>query len=518
MLHNEQTNYSSSSLSNGDQLSDVNNYSLPAQTKISWRDVVACGNRKKFLLPSHQFRSVTDAYMAIEYHLGEADGFRNLSKYETQRSAQLILVARFRHAEVSRKTLSEGFVYSNMVFKATSSMVHAESSLVRLQLALLHIPSKATFLEDLLSSLNLDEQGIPLPIQALQRNLYLAWDTFAQAVYKGAELVCYYCRKAGHIRAKCPLMQKQVCYVYGKNRHTRRFCKRVEDNKGNLLDKFIQDTQALTVSVSDAVHSTSATELKTASPVLQTEKDLLDELCEALDAESSMDMEPDQTRKPDGPDFNRHDGTLASKHAPLEIGYAMHIDPKDQSDVQTPTILAKGREARTRLPHQPIGLSLVLTNMSISLDERCIYASFCDLNYRLVCQVINVYALSQPADRLHFYDSFLSLPFVPEAPTDPFLVISDFNMDFYAIHDHYPLAFRLRFDWLQEHFANCFTERVPTFKSSDCCSCIDYMYGLRSIHSRLTDALNTFLPTAWTDHSLLIADLLPSHEDMGPGA
>ena len=165
-----------------------------------------------------------------------------------------------------------------------------------------------------------------------------------------------------------------------------------------------------------------------------------------------------------------------------------------------------------------LSLSLVLTNMSISLDERCIYASVCDLNYRLVCQVINVYALSQPADRLHFYDSFLSLPFVPEAPTDPFLVISDFNMDFYAIHDHYPLAFRLRFDWLQEHFANCFTERVPTFKSSDCCSCIDYMYGLLSIHSRLTDALNTFLPTAWTDHSLHTTNLLPSREDIGPEA
>ena len=127
-----------------------------------------------------------------------------------------------------------------------------------------------------------------------------AWDTFAQAVYKGAESVCYYYRKAEHIRAKCFLLQKQVCYVYGKNRHTRSFCKRVEDNKGNLLDKYIQDTQALTVSVSDAVHSTSATVLKTASPVLQTEKDLLDELCEALDAESTMDMEPDQTRKLDG--------------------------------------------------------------------------------------------------------------------------------------------------------------------------------------------------------------------------
>ncbi|KAG1037491.1 hypothetical protein G6F43_012857 [Rhizopus delemar] len=340
-----------------------------------------------FSFPTNLFDKVTDAYKAIEQHIGEVDGFRNLSKYESRRSTQLIVVARFRKAEDSRKALSEGFVYNNMTFKATPSMVHAERSLVRLQLTLLHIPSKATFLEDLLSSLkyygkvcqikqrlhegyfegelsvlldisspSLDEQGIPLPIQALQRNLYLeAWDTFAQASYRGAEPVCYYCRKAGHIRAKCPLLQKQVCYGCGKNGHTRRFCKRVEDNEGDALDKYIQDTQASTVSVSNALHPKSATELQPTSPVLQTEPDLLDELCEALDTESSMDMEPDQIHKSDGPDFNRHDGTLASKYAPLEIGYAMHIDPNDQPDVQKPTILAKGSVVRTTQSHQPIG-------------------------------------------------------------------------------------------------------------------------------------------------------------------
>lgn len=95
--------------------------------------------------------------------------------------------------------------------------------------------------------------------------------------------------------------RNRVCYGCGKNGHTRRFCKRAEDNEGDLLDKYIQDIQASTISVSNAVHSTSATELKTASLVLQTEQVFLDELCEALDAESPVDMEPDQTRKLDGP-------------------------------------------------------------------------------------------------------------------------------------------------------------------------------------------------------------------------
>lgn len=167
-----------------------------------------------FFFLTNLFGKVTDAYKTIEQHLGETDGLRNLSKYESQRSTQLIVVARFRQAEDSRKVLSEGFVYNNMTFKVAPSMVHTERSLVRLQLTLLHIPSKATFLEDLLSSLkycgkvcqvkqrlhegyfegelsvlldifspSLDEQSIPLPIQALQRNLYLeAWDTFAHII------------------------------------------------------------------------------------------------------------------------------------------------------------------------------------------------------------------------------------------------------------------------------------------------------------------------------------------------
>jgi hypothetical protein len=57
------------------------------------------------------------------------------------------------------------------------------------------------------------------------------------------------------------------------------------------------------------------------SPVLQKEQDFLDELCEALDAESPIDTDSDQTHKPDC--------TMASKYALLETGYDMHIGPKD---------------------------------------------------------------------------------------------------------------------------------------------------------------------------------------------
>ncbi|KAG1142839.1 hypothetical protein G6F46_010700 [Rhizopus delemar] len=117
----------------------------------------------------------------------------------------------------------------------------------------------------------------------------------------------------------CSDRQKQVCYGCGKNGHTRRFCKRVEDNEGDQLDKYIRDTQASTVSVLNAIHSTSSTELKTATPVLQTDQDFLDELCEALDVESPMDMEHDQTRKSDGPDFNQYIVTYMSTNVERAI-------------------------------------------------------------------------------------------------------------------------------------------------------------------------------------------------------
>ncbi|KAG1040734.1 hypothetical protein G6F43_012230 [Rhizopus delemar] len=81
-----------------------------------------------------------------------------------------------------------------------------------------------------------------------------------------------------------------------------------------------------------------------------------------------------------------------------------------------------------------------------------------------------------------------------------------------------PLALRPWYDWLREHFANCFTERVPTFKRGGSRSCIDYIYGHRSIQSRLTNARNNFLPITWIDHNLLTANLLPSRKDIGPGA
>ncbi|CAO3700882.1 unnamed protein product [Rhizopus stolonifer] len=103
---------------------------------------------------------------------------------------------------------------------------------------------------------HINDDDTTVLIQPLQRNLYLeAWDTFAQASYKGADPVCYYCRKAGHLRANCPLLQEQVRYGCEHKGHTCRFCKHKEENEGQSLDQYIRDTQQTTTSINKSLRT-----------------------------------------------------------------------------------------------------------------------------------------------------------------------------------------------------------------------------------------------------------------------
>ncbi|KAG1235788.1 hypothetical protein G6F68_006985 [Rhizopus microsporus] len=80
-----------------------------------------------FSFSSKLFAKPYGAYYAIETHLGDADGFRNL--------------------------IMEGFTYKNMLFRGFPSVDETHCNLVRVHLTLLYIPSKTTFLSDLLNSL-----------------------------------------------------------------------------------------------------------------------------------------------------------------------------------------------------------------------------------------------------------------------------------------------------------------------------------------------------------------------------
>ncbi|KAI9339477.1 hypothetical protein BD770DRAFT_400189, partial [Pilaira anomala] len=62
--------------------------------------------------------------------------------------------------------------------------------------------------------------------QDLTRMLYLEdWDDFAPASFKGAQPVCYYCGKSGHIKTGCPTLTKMKCFICNQTGHARRRCK-----------------------------------------------------------------------------------------------------------------------------------------------------------------------------------------------------------------------------------------------------------------------------------------------------
>ncbi|KAI9330251.1 hypothetical protein BD770DRAFT_403917, partial [Pilaira anomala] len=62
--------------------------------------------------------------------------------------------------------------------------------------------------------------------QDLTRMLYLEdWDDFAPASFKGAQPVCYYCGKSGHIKTGCPTLTKMKCFICNQIGHARRHCK-----------------------------------------------------------------------------------------------------------------------------------------------------------------------------------------------------------------------------------------------------------------------------------------------------
>lgn len=81
-----------------------------------------------FSFSSQLFAKPFSAYCAIETHLEDADDFRNL--------------------------IMEGFAYKDILFREFPSVYETHRNLVRVHVGLLHIPSKATFLSGLLSSLN----------------------------------------------------------------------------------------------------------------------------------------------------------------------------------------------------------------------------------------------------------------------------------------------------------------------------------------------------------------------------
>ncbi|CDH54864.1 predicted protein [Lichtheimia corymbifera JMRC:FSU:9682] len=126
----------------------------------------------------------------------------------------------------------------------------------------------------------------------------------------------------------------------------------------------------------------------------------------------------------------------------------------------------------------------------------------------MLCRVINTYAPAQCSARQDFLSSFMALPFIEEVETGPWLMVGDFNMNLHHQHIIRQNHATSWLDWLNTHFDNCFPKGAPTFKRGDSRSTIDYIYGHHSIMTRLTNASSHFLPSDWTDHSILTIDII----------
>ncbi|CDH61037.1 hypothetical protein RO3G_01611 [Lichtheimia corymbifera JMRC:FSU:9682] len=162
--------------------------------------------------------------------------------------------------------------------------------------------------------------------------------------------------------------------------------------------------------------------------------------------------------------------------------------------------------------------SLSLDSTLVSMDERVAVASVKDQHHHTVCRVINVYAPADHNVRQDFLCTFLSLPFVQEVDTDPWILLGDFNMNLHSNSVIQKPSVKPWYEWIMTHFNNCFPQGLPTFTRGDSRTTIDYVYGHHSLAPRLSNAIIHFVPSEWTDHSLMTVDLLPARQDCGRGS
>lgn len=334
-----------------------------------------------FDIPSSLFKHRTDAYKLIVDQLGPVvGGFNPISLRGTRPSGNLIIATEFRDTTATTKAISTGVTVDNMQFKAIPYKENATSSdsLIRVNLTLHRLEEDDILLPNLLSSLSnygkvcqikkllcrnffegelsvlLDraEPEIDNPrYQKLTRVLYLdAWDVFAPASFKGAEPICYYCRKTGHVKKDCPALKDLTCFGCGKSGHIKRRCRssfsnaEKEDSPSPVTTTFeeefdsYQSIQAEMLSNQQIQHDLVEVESEVSinnTPEdarfdLITEDEILEVLQEnegSKDDETveNMDVSSEEEYTP------TPEGSKASKYAPVEIRSTMDIDTPRRS-------------------------------------------------------------------------------------------------------------------------------------------------------------------------------------------
>lgn len=236
-----------------------------------------------FSFPKGLFGDRFECYKIIQEQISRQVEFRPLSLYNQRSANELLIEVKFESASDAATALNEGITVNDVVYKACSTKeTNVSGSLKHVQLTILRMTEKATFLSDLMSSLEYygkvlqvkkytrngffeghvsvlldtsvgykDAEGKLVEAKPLERMLYMCeWDCFAVAAFRGAPPVCHFCRQSGHIRSACPTLAKRKCFACGVVGHTARFCKAkkglVPRSEGEDLDAYLWDSKAST--------------------------------------------------------------------------------------------------------------------------------------------------------------------------------------------------------------------------------------------------------------------------------
>ncbi|KAI9286670.1 hypothetical protein BC943DRAFT_336382 [Umbelopsis sp. AD052] len=165
--------------------------------------------------------------------------------------------------------------------------------------------------------------------------------------------------------------------------------------------------------------------------------------------------------------------------------------------------------------------SYMLTNASITPDQRCITATVYDKLQKVeLFQIINIYAPPQEKDKPDFYNNLLCLLDSASFDRENMIITGDFNL--HLNERHLPPSLKPWTDWLRKHFHNVFTdspwENANTYDNGHQSSVIDYCFISRSRHRFAVNANNHVLPSSWSDHRLLSFEMeLPEKSATGPG-
>lgn len=190
------------------------------------------------------------------------------------------------------------------------------------------------------------------------------------ASFKGAPVVCHYCRKSGHLKKDCPFRPPLICFECHQHGHIRRHCTTKELSTSEALDAYIRDTaqrrkpvpstpnnvpagkpvssaadrsrQPLPAApvggsmqtAADPVPAASSENQAPDTPLNGGEQDsehedadgVLDEVTKQTKKEDEV-MQEDEVRQAPLPAFRRrHQGSSNSKFAPVSIASQMMID------------------------------------------------------------------------------------------------------------------------------------------------------------------------------------------------